>query len=108
MRRAQRQLALRRGLDRRELELALLDLRDVAGGADHPDRAPVGPAKGDPVLTRPAPQAFLGAIAHVADKARRLALEMLDQAALELRPVGRMNALAPIFGRLQRRGGKPQ
>ena len=80
-----------RGLQR---ELALLDFGDVARRADQALGAPVGAAERDAVLARPAPCAVLGAIAHVAQEARRFALEMLDHPAAEHRQVARMDALA--------------
>ena len=70
-----------RGLQRK---IALLDLGDVADRTDSALRAAVGPAERDAVLAHPAPGPVLGAIARVTDKARRFALQMLDEPAAEI------------------------
>ena len=94
-----------RGLQRK---IALLDLGDVADRTHNAFRAAVGPAERDAVLADPAPGPVLGAIARVTDKARRFALQMLDEPAAEIRPVAGMDALFPVVGGLKRRRRKSQ
>ena len=83
----------------RDLALALLQLGDVAGRADHPVGAPARIAQGDTVLPRPAPASVAGAEAVVTLEALRLALEVRHRRRAESRPVIRMEALQECRGR---------
>ncbi len=72
---------------------------DVAGGADHADRAAFRVAQREAVLARPAPLPVARAIAHLALETLGLALEMIDERLVEAREVFGMDATAPVHGR---------
>ena len=82
-----------------ESVLGALQFGDVAGGSDHPDRAPARVARRDSVLPRPVPGVVKRTEAIVAFKAVRAPLEVFHQRVVVFRPVVGMNSSAPVLRR---------